>query len=145
MKRLILVRYGQYESGHLTAEGISTMEKAASRFGSIATGTNRLLAANTPRAVESAAVLAPVLETQVEPLDELYAAEEDGRLPDSAHAWQLLQSLGEDCDTLVAVVSREYIEDLPSLILDQKVQISLDRGQCLVIDLNAKTISYLRD
>lgn len=145
MKQLILVRYGQYEDGHLTEEGIETMERAAMRLNDIEIGTSRLLAANTPRAVESAEVLARSLGTQVEICDELYAAGEDGKLPSTSSAWALLKSRGEACDSLIAVVSREYIETLPSLILGSEAEVSLDRGQCLVIDLETNVLTYLKD
>jgi len=57
-------------------------------------------------------------------------------------AWNLLQKLGTNYDSVIVVLSREYIETLPSTVLKQELTTSLERGECLIIDLVSKTVSY---
>lgn len=144
MKKIILVRYGQHENGHLAQEGRNIMEHAAEKLKVATMDTKvKLLSAPIPRATESAAIIASVLGVPVETAPQLYAAEEDGALPDCTKATGLLNALGEECEIIVAVVSREYIETLPSFILNKDLETHLDRGECLVIDLEGEGISYL--
>ncbi len=146
MKQLILVRYGQYENGHLTTDGKATMEIAASRLQPLVKDLkNRLLSASTPRATESAQILSEVLGAKVEAFPALYAAEEEGNLPDCNAASELIFKLGESYDCIVAVISREYIEALPSYILKKDVKTKLERGECLVMNLETTELSYLRN
>lgn len=118
IQELILVRYGQYQDGHLTLEGKKTMREAAGRIESYLEKREAvLISAPTPRATESANIIAEKLmiaEAQVRP--EIYAADEEGILPDCAVATELILSLGELHPTIIAVASREYIETLPSYI-----------------------------
>jgi phosphohistidine phosphatase SixA len=145
MKQLILVRYGQYKEGHLTEEGVETMMRAGEKVQPFISGRSvRLLAAETPRAIESAEVIGEMINKSVEVYSELYAAEEDEKLPDCELAENLLVELGHNCDVLVAIVSREYIETLPSYLLKKDLKTSLERGDCLVIDFDTNGISYLK-
>lgn len=145
MKQLILVRYGQYEDGHLTDEGVETMIKAGAKIMPLVPDlVVRLVAAETFRAIESAEVIGNMISKSVEVYSELYAAEEDDRLPNCNAAEELLTELGNNCDVIIAVVSREYIETLPAHLLRKEIQTSLNRGDCLIIDFGREEVSYLR-
>jgi hypothetical protein len=149
MEKLILVRYAQYDQlGHITDQGRHVMEETAIHIAPyVSRAVVSVLAANTSRAVESAMVLSGALSINAPvPVDELYAAEEDGRLPDCAIALSaIVREVGE-ADTVIAVVSREYIETLPAHIAQNNFMsqefssITLERGEALIIDFHTKQI-----
>lgn len=146
MNKLILVRYGQYENGHLTKEGVDTMTLAATRLKEYVSGKQvSYVSAKSDRAYESICVISGIYSSKASVYEELYAAEEDGVLPECEKAARLLKTIGAVCDVVVAVVSREYIETLPSYLLGKKTKTSLERGECLVIDLESKSIVSLKD
>jgi len=104
-----------------------------------------VVAAQTPRAIESAKIIAHLLKS-AEPNEypDLYAAEEDGNLPKLEHAKALLDHLGASANVIVAVVSREYIQALPNYLIGTSQDTLLDRGECLVVDTTTKTMSFIR-
>lgn len=102
-----------------------------------------VLASSSPRAAESGKIVAEVLDSDLQMSNALYAAEEEGILPDTAQAATMLQDFN-DIDTVVAIASREYIETLPSFLLHKTLKTNLERGECLIIDLEERSISYLR-
>jgi hypothetical protein len=59
-------------------------------------------------------------------------------------AKEFVESFGNDIEVLIAIASREYIETLPAYLLSQNLKTNLNRGECLVIDLEKKEISYLK-
>lgn len=153
MKKLVLVRYGEYDSaGHINDVGRMNMQSAAGYIVDH-TKTNSMIvvAANIPRAIESARVLAATLSL-MEPVvvDELYAAAEDQRLPDCSVAYDKLVQLAGSLEVVVAVVSREYIESLPPYIAGhvfgevEFASASLERGEALMVDLEARRVYPLR-
>lgn len=146
MKKLILVRYGQYENGHLTEEGIRVMNLSGERL-KLYVEENKLaiVASSMPRAFESGKIVADILGIELVVNDSLYAAEEDGNFPDTTQAKEFIESFGDDIEILVAIASREYIETLPAYILDHPIETHLERGECLVVDYESKNISYLKD
>ncbi len=151
MKKLILVRYGEWQNNHLSEEGIRMMSSTAERLKTALQGlTFCIISAEIPRAIESAEILAKFLTAPaVEKYPELYAAEEDGRLADPAAALNIITSVGQHYDVVVTVVSREYIETLPQFIFTyvfagQKLpKAQLDRGEALIIDFETRAIRYL--
>lgn len=106
-----------------------------------------IICAQVPRAIESAQIISGGLNISlVEHFAELYASEDT--LIDLEKAVGVIDSVGKECDLLIAVVSREYIETLPSYILQnlgvQKVaETHLDRGEILILDYDKKDIAYL--
>jgi phosphohistidine phosphatase SixA len=146
MKKLILVRYGQYENGHLTQEGIRVMTLSGERLKQFVEENKVVVvASSTPRAFESGKIVADILGTELLVNDSLYAAEEDGKFPDTVQAKEFVESFEDTVEVLIAIASREYIETLPAYILDQSIETHLERGECLVIDYENKNISYLKD
>lgn len=144
MKQLIFVRYGQYEDGHLTKEGVETMNNATQKLLPFVTNKNFcLVCADVPRAIESAQIIAKTVNTNVTAFPEFYAADEENKLPDCKSVGTVIKSLWNDYDVIVAIMSREYIETLPEYLLDKKLNTHLERGECLLLDLEDKSISYL--
>jgi phosphohistidine phosphatase SixA len=144
MQRLVLIRYGSHQDGHLTEEGKLAMVKAANNLRPYLTGKSFVVLASTsPRAAESGEIVAKVLGSDLHMSDALYAAEEEGIFPDTAKAATVLQDFN-DIDTVVAIASREYIETLPSYLINKTLETNLERGECLIINLEEKVISYLR-
>ena len=151
VEQLILVRYGQYENGHLTTEGTATMTAAAGRIKNfLLTRRPIIISAPTTRATESAKIIGEAFGiSQINTYPQIYAADEDGLLPDCPTAAKLIDTLGAQSPIVIAVVSREYIETLPNFILKTvfagtSMETSLNRGEALVIDYTIKDISYLR-
>mgnify|MGYP001007827864 CR=1 FL=1 len=145
MKKIILVRYGQYENGNLTEEGINTMTETAGRLK--VSGLDKssvVISSETPRAFQSAKVISEILESKFLVNNSFYAAEEDGVFVDNAKAAQFVNTFSSDVDNLIIVASREYIESFPAYFLETKENTRLERGECLVIDCENKSISYIK-
>jgi phosphohistidine phosphatase SixA len=146
MKNLILIRYGQHQNGHLTPEGVKVMALAGARLKLLIEGkATVVIASSTPRAFESGKIIADILKSELTIDESLYAAEEDGKFPDNTQAKAFVENFGNNVDVLVAITSREYIETLPAYILEQPLNTNLERGECLVIDYESKSISYIKD
>ena len=99
-------------------------------------GKNALvIAADVTRAIESFQIIATSLHLNSPlPYPELYAANENNKYADCAKAAALLNKLGESNNIIIAVVSREYIEEIPVQIIPKLKSISLRRGEALIID-----------
>ena len=151
MKKLILVRYGEYDNGHLSESGIQTMILAAEKMKSIVHDQNALIiSAQIPRATESAEVISKHLNIHpVQNFIELYAAEEDGVCLNIDMAMNVINSVGKEHDIVIAVTSREYIETLPNYILKslgskQTIETHLSRGEIIILDYETKSVAFLR-
>lgn len=152
MKKLILVRYGNWEHGHVTDEGKQVMSKAAQSLEKFMVGTFTVVAARVDRATESANIITKHFNLPpVQCFSELYAADEEGQLPDVKAALHVLNTAGSKYDTVIAVVSREYIETLPAYILQEVFRSDetispphLNRGELLVLDFETNTITTHR-
>ena len=152
MKLLILARYGQWENGHLNAEGIETMNTFAERIKILLEKFPKIkiLSADIPRAYESAKIIAAHLNIEVvKKYSELYAAEEEGLLPNVDKAYSVISSEGKLDDVVVVVVSREYTKTLPNYISNtvfdnpEKFDLNLNRGEAILFDFSAKKISTI--
>lgn len=147
MNKLILVRYGESESGSLTQKGRETMQATGERIVSMVDLNEVVVAtANVSRAIESTEILTQILNVSPATiLDELYAAEEENKLPNPELAMAALECLDYLKDTVIAVVSREYIETLPSSISkmsffkEEENEKRLSRGEALLIDFEKGT------
>ena len=152
MKKFILVRYGNWENGHLNAEGMQAMADTAKKLEPFTEGSFTVIAGAVDRAIESANIIASHFHLSVvQSFPELYAAEEDGHLPNLAAATHVITKLGSQYDTVIAVVSREYIESLPGYSLHSTLGVEtptepthLTRGELLVLDYEAKNITIHR-
>jgi len=147
MHEIFLIRYAEYENGHITAQGIKTMQRLAFKLKpSLEGSTFQIVAAEVDRAMESAEILAQELPTplplEVTPL--LYAAEEDGREPDIQAAATFLSSLSEK-NSVFVILSREYIEALPHYFLSEAPEkVSLQRGEAVKINKQRHILEFIR-
>lgn len=113
-----------------------------------------VVAGDIQRAIESAQIIANVIgqTKDIKSYPDLYAAEEEGRIPDPRQAYSLLQKQEKAAGNVVAVVSREYIETLPPYITRKVFKnsraaattIRLDRGEVLTIDTTKQLIKILK-
>jgi|GEM_PF-1437793 len=151
MKKLILIRYGEWHDQHLSEEDKRSMLSTAERLKYyLQKQTFCVVSANVPRATESAEVIAKFLNApSVKNFTELYVAEENNQLPDPTMAMKILNTVGESYDTVIAVISREYTETLPEYISVNIFnflnipKIKLKRGEALIVDFETKSISCL--
>jgi len=126
--KLILVRYGEHEDGHLSDKGKEAMFLVAKKLESLVKGKKAcIISANIPRAFEGAKIISEIIGvSSVETFDEFYAAEEKNIYVDIVRAIKILDSLGKKFDVVIAVISREYIEKIGKK--------DLKRGEILVLD-----------
>ena len=125
------------------------MTATAQKLEPFAAGSFIVIAGAVDRAVESANVIATHFNLPaVQSFPELYAAEEDGKLPNLQAATNVITQLGLQYDTIIAVASREYIESLPAHILQNVLKVEapaepthLNRGELLILDCEHKTIT----
>lgn len=126
--KLILVRYGTHENGHLNEQGKKNMIDAVKLLKPFVVNKKAcLISANIPRAIESAEIISEKLENlSIKPFNEFYAAEEEGIKVDIDKARNILNSLINDFEVVIAVISREYIEKLSDK--------NLERGEISVLE-----------
>lgn len=149
----MLVRYGEWQDNKLTAHGRHQMQAIAATLKRSAVGTVLVVAGEVDRALESARLIAQVFDQSgVTTYPEMYAAEEDSRPANPRQAYGLLHALNNQADTIIAVVSREYIETLPRFIATEvfhnrqaanNTPAHLDRGTALLIDPAQQKITLL--
>lgn len=151
MKKVIFIRYGEHENGHLNEQGKQTMISAVEKIKPFTQGQNAcIIAARVDRAVESAEIISENLNLSAAKIfSELYAAEEEGINVDLNAAVKVLNSTGKNYDIIIVIASREYIETLPNHILkslgiQKAIETHLDRGEVLVLDYNKKEVSHLK-
>lgn len=146
--KVIFIRYGEHTDGHLSEQGRRTMMLISEHLKLFVQKQKvSIICADVPRAIESADVVSKNLNIfPVNSFKELYAAPEHGIATNLETAAKIIYSLGKENDIVIAVISREYIEDIPGYILStlgvEKVEkIRLNRGEALVLDYNNKTIT----
>ncbi len=149
MNKLIFVRYGEHTDGHLNEAGVKAMILVGEKLKPFLQDKNVcIICAQISRAIESAKIISENLGIPVAQLFvELYATED---VPINLEkAMEVIDFAGKECDTVIAIVSREYIETLPNYILQslgiQKTEEThLERGEALILDYDKKDITYLR-
>lgn len=125
------------------------MAATAQKLESFAVGLFVVIAGAVDRAIESASIIAAHFNLPaVQSFPELYAAEEDGKLPNLQAATNVITQLGLQYGTIIAVASREYIESLPAHFLQNVLKVEapaepthLNRGELLILDYEHKTIT----
>jgi len=126
--KLILVRYGEHQNGHLSEKGKKEMFLVAEKLESLVKNKKCcIICAKIPRAVESGEIISKKLNlSPVKSFAEFYAADEDNIPINVNKAKEVLDNLGKEFDVVVAVISREYIEEFGGK--------SLSRGEFLALD-----------
>lgn len=103
-----------------------------------------IVSAQVLRAEESAQIIARELQLpQPQSFVEFYAAEEEGELSDPEGATKLITNLGNQCEVLIVIASRECIETIPQHILENHESYNLKRGEALLIDWEKRTVRYI--
>lgn len=146
MKKLICVRYGEHENGRLNEEGKKMMLLVSEKLRPILENKKTaIICAKVPRAIEGAEIIAKNLNTDsVQSFQELYAALEEDIEINLGTAKSVIEKVSEGNDIIIAVISREYIEALPNYLLGIEEKVELNRGEALVLDSEAKTITYIK-
>ena len=149
MNKLILVRYGEHEGGHLNEVGTKAMVLVAEKLKPLLQNADAsIVCAEIPRAVESAHIISEALNiSPAKHFAQLYASEDAPIY--LTKAGEVIDSAGGECDVLIAVISREYIQTLPNYILqslgvEKPIETHLERGEVLILDYGKKEITYLR-
>ncbi len=112
--KLILVRYGEHENGHLNESGKKTMLSVAKKLEDLVKDKKCcVVCAKIFRAIESAEIIGKSLGFEhVKSFKEFYAAGEDNVPVNLDRARKVLNDLKKDYDVVIAIISREYIEEL---------------------------------
>lgn len=142
--KLILVRYGEHENGHLNDVGKQSMILVGKKLKPIIERKNiSIICAKIPRAIESAEIISKNLGIlSVKDFTELYASEESSI--NLEKALEIINSVGVGSDIVIAIISREYIEALPGYILGKEIdKLSVSRGEFLMLDYDKKDIIKL--
>ena len=130
--KIILVRYGEYREGHLNDQGKKTMKLASECLKPLVQESSAIICANIPRAIESAQIIAQELRIgPIQIFTGLYAAEESGIEINLDTALKIIDTVGQDKDIVVAVVSREYIQALSKYFGQPDAVLS--RGEILIL------------
>lgn len=143
MKRLILVRHGDYSGGALTDYGRKQMQELAPVLANSVVGNMLLVSSPIRRAKESATILAEYFRV---PIDEHEVWEAGGHSSDNDGAFQFIADVDANIDTLVVVTHLPFLESFPTYFGKRSLDVSLpsggaDKGQAQVIDCEMKTMT----
>lgn len=129
--KLILVRYGSHIDGNLSDQGVAEIKQIANELQQEITPRTIVIAAGVERAEESASLLCSLLNLKSPKVfPELYADPEHGIAVDGTHADELLRDLSTSTDSVIAVISREYIEHFLNVAGESG---SLSRGEYKIV------------
>lgn len=143
MKRLILVRHGDYVGRALTDFGRRQMQELAPALASSVVGNMLLVSSLIQRAKESATILAEHFHV---PVNEHGVWEAEGDWSDNDGAFQFIGDVDTNIDTLVVVTHLPFLESFPAYFGKKALNVSLsyggvDKGQAQVIDCEQKTMT----
>lgn len=142
MKRLILVRHGEYFDGTLTGFGREQMQELALALASSVVGNILLESSPVQRAKESATILAEYLHV---PVNEHAVWEADSWV-DNEGAFQFVGDVDVNIDTLVVVTHLPFLESFPAYFGENALKVSfpyggVEKGQAQAIDCETKTMT----
>ena len=107
------------------------MQTIASELQKEITSNTLVISAGVDRATESASLLCSLLNLATPKVfPELYADPEHGVMVDGEHANAILQTLFASTDSVIAVISREYIEYFLDALSEGG---SLNRGEYKIV------------
>lgn len=143
MKRLILVRHGDYVGSTLTDFGRKQMQELAPVLANSVVGNMLLVSSTIRRAKESSAILAEHFRV---PVIEHGVWEAEGDWSDNDGAFQFIGDVDTNIDTLVVVTHLPFLESFPAYFGKKALNVSLpyggvDKGQAQVIDCEMKTMT----
>lgn len=143
MKRLILVRHGDYAGRALTDFGRKQMQELAPALANSVVGNMFLVSSPIQRAKESAAILAEHFRV---PVNEHGVWEAESDSSDNQGAFQFIGGIDANIDTLVVVTHLPFLQSFPAYFGKNELNVSLpyggvDKGQAQVIDCEMKTMT----
>lgn len=143
MKRLILVRHGNYSGSSLSAYGRLQMQELAPTLIKSVVGNMLLVSSSIRRAVESAAILGEYFRV---PLTTHEAWAAPGDTSDNDGAYQFISVINPGIDTLIVVTHLPFLESFPKYFGQRALGVTLpyggvDKGQAQVIDCELKTMT----
>lgn len=143
MKRLILVRHGDYVGSTLTDFGCQQMHELAPVLANSIVGNMLLVSSPIRRAKESATILAEHFNV---PVHEHQVWEAEGDRSDNDGAFQFIDGIDVNIDTLVVVTHLPFLQSFPSYFGKKALDVSLpyggvEKGQAQVIDCEMKTMT----
>ena len=147
MKFMALVRHGNYNSRGLTSDGQEQIGSLGDRLKGLLNGsTVAILTSPTRRAVESADILARVLDCTTEVHDVLESG--GGVYPKCDEVLALVHSWRDSVDAVILVTHLEYTEDFPRYFFQEEFRVrmfstNIPKGSAYVIDCHAKTMVHL--
>jgi len=149
MKKLILVRHGEYEENeemNLSQEGRKQIESLAEKLSAVTNGNPPLiLVSPTTRTIESAEIISKKLDAIVEKYKALYIGNRTGFS-------KFLEILHErlDNEIIIAVTHLEFCEGFPKYFgreYLEGIEFESERvevGEACVVDIETKTIKIIR-
>lgn len=143
MKRLILVRHGDYFDGALSDYGREQMQELAPALANNVVGNMLLVSSPIQRAKESATILAEYFHI---PVNEHEVWEAEGNWSDDDGAFQFIAGIDTNISTLVVVTHLPFLESFPTYFGKRALDVSLpsggvNKGQAQVIDCEMKTMT----
>lgn len=148
MKRLVVVRHGEYGSGdHLNEEGRAQMNALAEKLKPLFSGCSVLVLTSTAnRARESAEILTAAFSAACEAHEILLS--ESSHQEDLPGVYELVRSRQDLADVVMLVTHLEYARDFPSYFGEKQLEThwhqgELEKGEAKVIDCEFKTIRYV--
>lgn len=149
MDRLAIIRRGDYllDNGRLSALGRTQIHKLGQMLESLVNEERVLVLSSTaPRALDSAKIIADILEVPVEEHEVLWADDDHRSNFDAVH--QLVQSIRRKTNFGVLVTHLEYAQFFPSFLAKRDFGVSLPRfavkkGEAVILDYRSKNLTYL--
>lgn len=143
MKRLILVRHGDYAGSTLTDYGRKQIQELAPALANHVVGNMLLVSSAIQRAKESATILAEHFHV---PVNEHRVWEAEGEWGDNVGALQFLAGVDANIDTLVVVTHLPFLQSFPAHFGRNTLGVSfpyggVEKGQAQVIDCEMKTMT----
>lgn len=136
MNTLILIRHGFYDddSGNLNEYGKEQMENLAPKVQPFINGTVKLLSSIAPRSIQSANIIAKILEIEVQRERILWSDNQHRCNFDKLY--EIINSIKED--TVILMTHLEYTEGFPFFFLKKRTgsdhyYSNIDKGEAIVI------------
>jgi phosphohistidine phosphatase SixA len=147
MKKLIVVRHGEYLNGRLSGHGQIQIEKLAEKLKALVVGESMLIfSSNAERARESAEIIGKAFDAQIEVCEELYSDEDHPvNLP---WALELVKSNMGKADVIVLVTHFEYVGEFPSYYVEKELGMKahsweIEKGGAWFVDCAAKELIHV--
>lgn len=149
MKKLILVRHGQYDStGHLADNGKEQIKMLVGKLQHYIEDDMSVLvlASPTKRTYDSAEIIARAFDVEFQTYDDLLSEGLDHPM-NLAGAYKLVKSL-DKVDVIILVTHFDYVADFPKYYSEKEwgiklPSIEIGKGEAWVVDCIQKTLTLV--